>query len=478
MQKQQIDLNFKAPPTGAKFMSSTAFLRGLMGPVGSGKSTVCCWELMRRAIAQEAGPDGVARTRWGVIRKTYGELKNTTIKTFQDWFPPHVFPGRYSQTPPITQTISFEVDGKRIEAEFIFLALDRAEDAEKLKSMEFTGIWINEASEIEWAIIQAAIQRVGRYPSKRMGGPTWFGVIMDTNPPDNKSWWYSKFEKEKPEGWAIFKQPSGRSPEAENKDFLPANYYEQIVASNDEDVVKVMVDGQYGFIKKGVGVFDKVFNHTLHVSDEELKPLPVSAGKPVVVGIDFGLTPAAIFMQSDAKGRWYILYELVPEELMGAMQFAPLVKQVMKQYFDPNQDFIFGGDPAGAQKQQNDARSCFDEFRSQGIDVKPSPTQNITERLDCIRSPLLRLIDGGPGIVISKACTWLVEGFNGGYHYKALRVGGSNMVHETPNKNEFSHPMDALQYGLAIGGEYNLIKRKGKGFGSRPVVMKNDWSIW
>jgi hypothetical protein len=32
---------------------------------------------------------------------------------------------------------------------------------------------------------------------------------MDTNPPDDDSWYYRVAEKEKPEGWEFFKQPGG-----------------------------------------------------------------------------------------------------------------------------------------------------------------------------------------------------------------------------------------------------------------------------
>jgi hypothetical protein len=43
-----------------------------------------------------------------------------------------------------------------------------------------------------------ATQRVGRYPSLRVGGPSWTGIIMDTNPPDDDSWWYKLAEEDKP----------------------------------------------------------------------------------------------------------------------------------------------------------------------------------------------------------------------------------------------------------------------------------------
>jgi hypothetical protein len=66
---------------------SDAFVRGIRGPLGSGKSTGCSVEILRRSQMQQPSPDGVRRTRWAVIRNSYPELKSTTIRTWQEWCP-------------------------------------------------------------------------------------------------------------------------------------------------------------------------------------------------------------------------------------------------------------------------------------------------------------------------------------------------------------------------------------------------------
>ena len=38
------------------------------------------------------------------------------------------------------------------------------------------------ARELPKAVIDGLTHRVGRYPTKNDGGPTWHGVILDTNP--------------------------------------------------------------------------------------------------------------------------------------------------------------------------------------------------------------------------------------------------------------------------------------------------------
>ena len=86
-------------------MESDARMRTLRGPVGSGKSVTCCFEIVRRASLQAPDATGKRRTRAAVVRETARQLMDTTIKTFLDWFPPGPC-GRYMRT---TKTYFFAV---------------------------------------------------------------------------------------------------------------------------------------------------------------------------------------------------------------------------------------------------------------------------------------------------------------------------------------------------------------------------------
>lgn len=125
----------------------------------------CCIEIVRRAASQAPDPSGKRRSRWAVVRNTFPELKNTTIKTWLDWMPENIF-GKFNWTPPYTHNVSFG----DVELEVIFLALDRDEDVKKLLSLELTGVWVNEAREISKVIVDATTSRVGRFPSLKDGG--------------------------------------------------------------------------------------------------------------------------------------------------------------------------------------------------------------------------------------------------------------------------------------------------------------------
>src|SRR3954471_10563739 len=80
-------LNYVAPKTVSNFMRCDARSRVIMGPFGSGKSSGCVVEVVRRAMMQAKGPDGYRRSRWAIVRNTMPQLRDTTMKTWFEWFP-------------------------------------------------------------------------------------------------------------------------------------------------------------------------------------------------------------------------------------------------------------------------------------------------------------------------------------------------------------------------------------------------------
>ena len=187
---------YNASVTGSEFHADDNFVRLIMGPIGSGKSVASCMELMAKAYNQLPNVKGVRKSRWAIIRNTYRELQDTTLKTWHDWFDEKL--GTTSKQD-MTWTLSGKLeDGTSLDAEFMFRALDKPNDVKKLLSLELTGAFINESREIPKAILDMLMGRVGRYPNKRDGGATWYGIIMDTNPPDSDHWMYGLFEENLP----------------------------------------------------------------------------------------------------------------------------------------------------------------------------------------------------------------------------------------------------------------------------------------
>jgi hypothetical protein len=78
-------IEYSAPATCARFMKSDAFTRVIAGPVGSGKTTACLFELFRRACEQQPAEDGLRYTRFAIVRSTLKQLKDTVLKDVTGW---------------------------------------------------------------------------------------------------------------------------------------------------------------------------------------------------------------------------------------------------------------------------------------------------------------------------------------------------------------------------------------------------------
>jgi hypothetical protein len=475
------------------FFASNAFVRALRGPVGSGKSVACCVEVFRRGLEQAPSPvDGLRKTRWAIIRNTQPELKTTTIKTWLDWFPESQY-GKFNWSPPFTHYI------KRgpLDMEVIFLALDKPEDVKKLLSLELTGAFINEARETPKAIVDGATMRVGRYPSARDGGPTWSGLIMDTNPPDEDHWWPimagdvpppDYFSQEeiaqlvKPKDWEFFAQPGAMkavknaegkiqtyhlNPKRENQKGIDGEYYKKMIAGKTNGWINVYVCNEYGTLTDGKPVYPG-FDSQLHVARQDLLPF---AGHDIYVGVDFGLSPAAVFAQK-VRGRWLILKEIVTQE-MGATRFVKLLREEMMKL---GGTFSVWGDPAGDQRAQTDENTPFRIFRAAGVQIRPTTTNDIALRIEAVTEPLARLAEKVPGVLIDPSCKHLIKGFEGGYHYRRLQVSGSEKFDDSPNKNRFSHVHDALQYAMLGGGEGRALMQGQNQ--NRVTVRERNWDVF
>ena len=473
---------YNPAPTLNKFHWSNAFVRGVMGPFGSGKSTAMVVEILLRAGRQRA-VDGVRQTRWAIIRNTYPELKSTTIKTWQDWVPPSVC--RVVYDSPIVGKLQYHAtDGTAVDAEVYFISLDKPQDISKLLSLELTGAWLNEAKETPKAVLDAVTARVGRYPSKDNGGCTWKGVIADTNPPDDDHWWYSMAEVEKPDGWEFWKQPPAlvrgpggtwtAGPDAENIDHLNGgyDYYLALVPGKSPDWLKIYIEGKYASLVDGRPVLPE-FNESVHVPP--VAPA-VLLGSPLYLGWDFGLTPACVIGQISPRGQLLIHAEIVSESI-GIRNFARnAVKPLLLAKY-PGARCISTGDPAGAARAQTDERTCFEELADAGLPTDPAPTNIFTARRECLAGFLSRLSDGKPAFQLSPACNVLRRGLAGRYRFRRLQVSGEERYTDVPEKNSYSHPVEALMY-LAMACDPVLASRNA-GAGARyqaPAVTVRGWT--
>jgi hypothetical protein len=482
----------------ARFHSSDAFIRGLMGPVGSGKSVAMCMEIIRRATEQRCFQDTkIRRSKWGVIRNTYVELKSTTIRTWLEWVPETL--GKIKWDAPITHVVRFPLpDGTTVELEVLFVSFDRPDDIKKLKSLDLTGLFINEVCEEPKAVLDMGAARVGRFPAKRDGGTTWCGVIMDTNAMDTDHWYYSLAEKDlttergrkiwqeihdaelvmRNEGMLrenqslmeFFKQPPALSYEhglwvpntgAENIKNLNGGfaYYLRQVAGKSHEWINTYLAGNYGKVVDGKPVYYD-YVESVHAQGREINPVE---GLPIIIGLDYGLTPAAALIQCDLRGKVRVVGELCSDG-MGIQRF---LSDALKPYLATNFsgfEFKCTGDPAGKNREGNE-KTCEEYVIDAGFEYEPAKTNAPIARIEAVSYFLNRR----DGFEMDLSCQMIRKGFAGGYHYKRVQVLGDERFKEEPDKNMYSHIHDALQYAcLFVGGVQAVRAREDE----RPEWMK------
>lgn len=495
-------------PKAEAFVWDKRLITGIMGPVGSAKTTTCIRKMIHGALWQDPGPDGVYRAKWGVIRDTYPQLKKTALASWFTWFPKKL--GEWNGEAPYEHTVRFRVllgapfiTGPRrwvtVELTVLFAAIGENKVEDVMRGWELTGLWMNEGDLVARDVFTIGVGRIGRYPSMVQGGCKWRGIILDMNAPDVDNWSYEIFvdqdlgldQATKDElaeelgelfGIGFYVQPGGRSknPPPENIENLPKGYYAQQILGMGRDLHKVrrMVDNEFGPVRKGQPVFPE-YQDNLHargmighnggppLDDVKLDPI---AGKDIRLSVDGGLTPAAVFTQRDHRGQVRFLGEVVvfgddddtELEQLGPTAFAGQVARYVQDEFPDHRLAEIGyADPAtlageGATGSEDKSwRQTFQAALSKELGytvrIKPAPVKGnaLTPRLEAVRKRLLTLVEGGePGFILCPVrCKILRRGFKGMYVYRRTKLqGGMGRYVDEPVKNDYSHVQDAGQY--------------------------------
>lgn len=468
------NFNWKSPgAVASQFFRDDKFVRGIRGPLGSGKSATCVakiWHLCSQ-VQEPSKRTGARRSRWLITRNTGPILRSTTIPTWLEWLPEEEY-GHMRWSPYIEQKIRLDSsqtpDGIPIEADFLFIGLDRPQDVKRVLSMDLTGAWVNEAREVDKHIVDAITARVNRYPPLSDGGATEACVLMDTNAMDDDHWWplisgevplpdwmseEDAITLRKPANWSFYNQPgalekqtnqSGRvtgyhlNEARENKDNLPADYYLNLMTGKSADWVNLFVLNELGALAEGRAIYKGQFNRTFHVRKTEE---PFEEGKRIVVGMDFGLTPAAVFLQEIGFGRWRIVREACFTD-MGPKRFGQRLKLFLNANVPRGTPLQFCGDPAGVSRG-SDENTPFRILKAMGIPAYKAPTNDPTLRIEAVENLLNSVVEGQPAIEINPSCKTLIRGFEA--HYVYDNAGNAK-------KNRYSHPHDALQYAVLGAG--------------------------
>lgn len=472
------------------YLMSDADVVLIQGHRASLKSSTSCDKLFVNAAQQPPGKDGVRRRRTYVITGTYDRVKRTVADTWQQKFPPEKFGPIKWDKPPMHRIRVADLDW-----EVWFLALEREEETKKLLSANCSDAWVNEFREMPRRIIDDLGAIVGRYPDAKnpfrpqIIGDTnatpphhWFSVMSGQAPmPDN----LSEAEREQyvlPKGWKYFVQPPAmfevggadgeaaeyrHNPGREGRKYVADAYFERLIQGRPKSWIRVNVLNKPATLADGDPVFPG-YKEEVH---KAARPLEVAPGHPIMVGVDFGRTPAAVMGQR-VFDRWRILRELCAEGV-GAKVFAGLLKRALAEWF-PGCPMVVYGDPAGAHLSEADDNSPFIMFRAEGLPVFPAPSNDPVIRIETVENILRDAPDGVPRLLVSPTCVRLNAAMAGDYHYP--RVRGTGREQPAPLKNRASHVADSLQYLLLGAGEGHALVRPAAAIPRpQPVQRERGW---
>lgn len=460
------EINFEVIESLDEFYYSEKFISLAIGPVGSTKTTAGVMKILYHAALMAPCKDGIRRSRAIWVRNTREQLRDTSIPDFLKWIPDGIM-GSFLKTE-----YKFVIKVADIECEVLFRGLDDANDVRRLLSLQASFFIFDEFREIHPDIYNAAQGRLGRYPDMMMNG---VGCKTDdgrpnahlwgmTNPPDQDTFWEDLIS-DPPDNVHITIQPSGLSPEADWNRFLPDDYYANLAQGKTEDWIDVYIHAKFGKSLSGQPVF-KAFERSFHVAEKALTPIADEG--TILIGVDAGLTPAAVIGQVAYDGR-VVIYDAIVSEEMGALRFIrEKLKPLLTNKFAYRRYQVIV-DPAAIQRVQTDERSVADIYRAEGFSVKPARTNSIAARIAAVDNYLTRNINGYSGLVLCpESAKPLITSLAGKYRYK---INTKGVKDEKPEKSHpWSDVTDAFQYLClhADGGE--VFGQSIEGVARRDVV--------
>lgn len=481
-------IQYKVTPTGIKFHNSTAKIKCILGPFGSGKSVACSEELLFNAMRQSPAPNGVRYSRYAVVRKYFPALKTTTRRTLMMAYPSNC--GSIKETSPMEgvyrMTFKNAETGEeiKVQMELLLLAVDGSEESlEKLRSLDLTGAWCNEATEVPFSVITTLNERVGRYPAGEYGVAREPIILCDYNMPPYGHWLLRLSNLAKnmkgEEGMAgvdadflnlveFFVQPPAAFEVGESEDgtpiFEPNPNAENLAVLNAggksyyKDQISILAaDGKYDYIRQmlclipgadnsGKPVYAKVYDYEAHAT----KRKAFNPNEPVIMGIDTsGLHPGAVVGQYTDDG-FQVQYTVYGDGTGFKIFTDDMLVPLLNKYY-PGSERIAVCDPANA-KDSHTGTSPIDYLNSIGVTAVPASTNAIGTRIEASKSMLNKRTGG---VTIAEDLEDLHAALGGGYKYRKISSNsGTDIYSETPVKDQFSHYADAFQYlSLYLQGE-------------------------
>lgn len=463
-----------AGPVSAAFEASNAPVEFIVGPVGAGKTTTCVRKLIRRAAAQPVSPvDGQRRYKALVLAATHAQIKANWLSTWNRYFPQDL--GSFTGEPLFRHTLEIAEARGPIEFELIMRSIGEHRIEEVLRGFEGTDAYLYEADLTPLEAMNLLPGRLRQWYGVEHGRPRHC-IFGDLNAPDEDSAWYDRLYINRPAGWTVRVMPGGRSPHAENMEALGPDYYARQIDGMDDWAVRRLIDNIPGMSRAGMPVYPEYVD-ARHFSPQ---PLPV-LDRPLIIGADQGLHPAVVILQRAADGQMRCMDEVVGTgEGEDALEFGQRVAWLLADRYRGLPVAKATADPAGWKRSEVDRTQSWSRAFAKvaGLRLTPANTNQPELRQSALRNLLKDTLDGDrPCFLLNSTCPVLRRALTSGYRRKKASNTGSYWGQV--DKNEYSHPAEALEYAVLGGGGLHeaMQRRAGMANASRPVVAPHEFGV-
>ena len=443
IQSEEHQVDYAPTASAVKIHNSRAKVKCIVGPVGSGKTSVACWEFYQLAMVSKVPIRGV------VIRESYRELMDSTRRTWEEWFGTVSV---YKEKHDLAEITLTGVDGVTRTHELFFRACRKESDATKFLSTEFAFCWLEEVvpAYTKKGVMGQGLPRgvfdIAQMRIRQRSAP-YLEILLTCNPPNTRHWVYETFFKPPPDELQRKRYQLFRQPARENEANLPQGYYDDLLETLSEDLARRFVLGEVVPIYDGVRVFPECVDN-YHIV-ERVEPVPTM---PLVLGQDYGLTPCTLITQIVPGGQWRWLRELQAWNT-GMRRYLEFLVPLLKQEFAGfTVRCVWQDNKGGNQRSQTDESTCREILEGAGFVVLDGQ-DNWALRKEAMKQRFDSNPGGKPSVLVSRSgCPLAAEGLLGAYRYPKSSDG---TVGTMPIKNDASHLMDAAQ--MIATGEFSVM---------------------
>lgn len=463
-------------PVSTAFCDTDAPVSVLMGPAAGGKTVTSMQRGVLMAYRWPETEPGLRRCRFLVMRQRMTDMEGSTIPSWLAWYPRTMGSFVGKEGSPKRHAIRLRhPNGGHVELEIHFRGIGEQSVDDALRGFEFSYAYVDECDLMDADAMATLIKRAGRYPADTLAmNPRQ--VWGSCNAPEPDSWVVRDMIESPRPGWRLFRQPSGLSPQAENLAVLGQDYYRRQAEVLPDYERKRFIENIPGLLREETAVYPE-FSEALHVAP---RPVLVLPGALLRVGVDGGGTPAAVVLQRAPDGQWRAIAELSTHDrdaagVVGPRRFGETLAALLAERA-PGLPAEVVADPSaafGADREAGESSWIEIVARSAGLAVTTARSQDPTLRIEALRRPLTRILEGGkPGLVLDPSCRLMARALARDYRWQvtAGRRG------DRPFKNWASHLVEAAQYALLDGEGLAEAAGRQRAPAAPPRLARMDWN--